>query len=115
MGADRFTVVTMTNDQRLRFDAPGVSRQTTVLFHFINCPRCIWVMAFGVSLSLLVGTSVAQSANSASAPSRAGQAGESLGSPDFKPAPDRPVGWRGDWTGRFPGATPPMEWSRRAK
>ena len=28
---------------------------------------------------------------------------------------ERPVGWRGDWTGRFPGATPPMEWSRRVK
>jgi len=36
-----------------------------------------------------------------------------LGSADFKPSLDRPVGWRGDWTGRFPGATPPMTWSRR--
>ena len=38
-----------------------------------------------------------------------------LGSPDFQPSPDRPVGWRGDWTGRFPGATPPVQWSRRVK
>lgn len=38
-----------------------------------------------------------------------------LGSPDFRPSPERPVGWRGDWTGRFPGATPPMQWSRRVK
>src|SRR5436190_3131135 len=36
-----------------------------------------------------------------------------LGSPDFKPSADRPVGWRGDWTGRYPGATPPTTWSRR--
>ena len=41
--------------------------------------------------------------------------GPSLGSPDFKPTPQRPVGWRGDWTGRFPGATPPIQWSRRVK
>ena len=38
-----------------------------------------------------------------------------LGSPDFRPSPTRPVGWRGDWTGRFPGAKPPTEWSRRIK
>jgi outer membrane protein assembly factor BamB len=38
-----------------------------------------------------------------------------LGSEDFKPTPDRPVGWRGDWTGRFPGATPPTTWSRRVR
>lgn len=38
-----------------------------------------------------------------------------LGSPDFRPTADRPVGWRGDWTGRFPGATPPIDWSRRVK
>src|SRR5262245_57465262 len=37
----------------------------------------------------------------------------SLGSPEFKATPERPCGWRGDWTGRFPGATPPTTWSRR--
>src|SRR6185436_16688015 len=36
-----------------------------------------------------------------------------LGSADFKASPDRPVGWRGDWTGKYPGATPPTSWSRR--
>ena len=41
--------------------------------------------------------------------------GPLLGSPDFKPTPQRPLGWRGDWTGRFPGATPPIQWSRRVK
>jgi hypothetical protein len=36
-----------------------------------------------------------------------------LGSPEFKASPDHPCGWRGDWTGRFLGATPPLSWSRR--
>ncbi len=38
-----------------------------------------------------------------------------LGSPGFYPTSERPLGWRGDWTGRFPGATPPTQWSRRVK
>jgi outer membrane protein assembly factor BamB len=42
-------------------------------------------------------------------------AGAQLGSLDFQPSAERPVGWRGDWTGRFPGATPPVEWTRRVK
>jgi len=33
------------------------------------------------------------------------------GHPDFYPSPERPVGWRGDGSGRFPGATPPLEWA----
>jgi outer membrane protein assembly factor BamB len=36
-----------------------------------------------------------------------------LGSPDFYPSPEHPVGWRGDGSGRFPGATPPTVWNRR--
>ena len=36
-----------------------------------------------------------------------------LGSMDFKPTPERPVGWRGDGTGRFLGATPPVTWERK--
>ncbi len=35
-----------------------------------------------------------------------------LGSPDFYPSAAHPVGWRGDGTGHFPGATPPTTWSR---
>ena len=38
-----------------------------------------------------------------------------LGSPDFKVSPEHPIGFRGDWTGRYPGATPPTAWSRVAK
>ena len=28
---------------------------------------------------------------------------------------DHPVGWRGNWTGRFPDANPPTTWSRTSK
>ncbi len=38
-----------------------------------------------------------------------------LGSPNHRPTPEQPTGWRGDWTGRYPAATPPLEWSRRVK
>ncbi len=42
-----------------------------------------------------------------------GEAG--LGSPDFKPSPEHPLGWRGDGTGNYPGATPPTTWGRTSK
>jgi outer membrane protein assembly factor BamB len=32
-----------------------------------------------------------------------------LGSSDFKATPEHPIGWRGDWTGRYPGANPVTE------
>ena len=34
------------------------------------------------------------------------------GSPDFRPSPQQPVGWRGDGSGRYPGANPPVHWGR---
>ena len=40
-------------------------------------------------------------------------AGPPPGSPKFLPTADSPVGWRGDGSGRFPGATPPTSWERR--
>ena len=36
-----------------------------------------------------------------------------LGSPDFMPSVTRPFGFRGDGSGRFPGATPPLAWSEK--
>src|SRR6185295_14464837 len=36
-----------------------------------------------------------------------------MGAADYRPSAERPMGWRGDGTGRFPGATPPITWSRR--
>lgn len=41
--------------------------------------------------------------------------GADVGAADFMPSPEHPVGWRGDGTGRYPGATPPLEWYRRLK
>lgn len=38
-----------------------------------------------------------------------------LGSADFVPTPDRPMGWRGDGNGRFPAADPPLAWGRLSK
>lgn len=36
-----------------------------------------------------------------------------LGSSDYKPSPERPIGWRGDGTGRFLGANPATTWERK--
>jgi len=38
--------------------------------------------------------------------------GTELGSTKYKVSPDQPLGWRGDGSGRFPGATPPLTWER---
>jgi outer membrane protein assembly factor BamB len=35
-----------------------------------------------------------------------------MGSPDFYPSSEHPVGWRGDGTGCYPNASPPIMWSR---
>jgi hypothetical protein len=43
--------------------------------------------------------------------SAAGAADPLIGSAEFVPSRDRPFGWRGDGSGRFPGATPPTKWS----
>ena len=37
-----------------------------------------------------------------------------LGSPDLLPTPDRPIGWRGDGSGRYPAATPTIAFERTA-
>ncbi len=39
----------------------------------------------------------------------------SLGSTDFRPTSEQPVGWRGDGSGKYPGATPPLRWGRSLK
>src|SRR4051812_49182799 len=36
-----------------------------------------------------------------------------LGSTRSVPSSDHPIGWRGDGTGRYPGATPPTSWERQ--
>ncbi len=41
------------------------------------------------------------------------QDGPVVGSAEFAASPARPMGWRGDGTGTYPGAHPPMVWSRK--
>ena len=38
-----------------------------------------------------------------------------MGSLSYMPSGERPVGWRGDGTGRFPAADPPTHWGRTVK
>ena len=59
-------------------------------------------------------TALGQQAAAPEIPTLSAQ-GLPLGAPGFCPTPDQPVGWRGDWTGRFSGATPPTQWSRRVR
>jgi outer membrane protein assembly factor BamB len=65
-----------------------------------------WSLALATSLLLALGASAAQDG-----PPK-GNDKVPLGSPDFYPSPAHPVGWRGDGTGHFPGATPPTTWTR---
>src|SRR6185295_4549005 len=37
------------------------------------------------------------------------------GAADFMPSVDRPIGFRGDGSGHYPGATPPTTWTRNEK
>lgn len=41
----------------------------------------------------------------------AAPAADPLGAAGSVPSPEHPFGWRGDGTGRFPGATPPLHWA----
>ncbi len=38
-----------------------------------------------------------------------------LGSPDYYPTAANPIGWRGDGSGQYPGATPPTAWGQQLK
>jgi outer membrane protein assembly factor BamB len=80
--------------------------------------RASRAIVFSVMLAVLAlndEASLGQAAGPPPAISGPASAGPPLGSLDFKPSRGRPLGWRGDWTGRFPGANPPKEWGRRIK
>ena len=64
---------------------------------------------------LVVSAATGEERRPGKAPAAPLASGPLLGSRDFQPTPRRPMGWRGDWTGRFLGATPPTTWSRRVK
>src|SRR6266567_457267 len=36
-----------------------------------------------------------------------------MGSADFRPSVEHPVGWRGDGSGQYPSADPPTKWSAK--
>lgn len=61
-----------------------------------------------LTFSFLVGILTVQAIAGDAAPS--GNDKAPLGSPQFYPSPERPIGWRGDWTGRYPAANPVTEW-----
>ncbi|MBV8879784.1 MAG: PQQ-binding-like beta-propeller repeat protein [Planctomycetaceae bacterium] len=63
-------------------------------------------MKFPIAILALILLGTAAPAETPTAPAP-------LGSPKFVPTIDAPVGWRGDGTGRYPGATPPTKWERR--
>ncbi len=60
-------------------------------------------MSTGLALSVLM----------CGLPAAAGEA--LLGSPDFRLSPEQSIGWRGDGSGKYPAATPPLRWERAAK
>src|ERR1700754_3057335 len=57
------------------------------------------------AMACLVGLAALACATSAEGQS------PSLGAADFRPSPEHPMGWRGDGSGRFPGADPVTAWS----
>lgn len=61
-------------------------------------------MRSAVLLVLLVGSIAPAGAGEGAKPAL-------LGASDFSPSTEQPFGWRGDGTGRFPAATPVLEWS----
>jgi hypothetical protein len=60
------------------------------------------------AFAVLVLACLAYSAVTAQEPGKA-----TLGSTEFYPSPERPIGWRGDGSGRYPAASPPTSWERK--
>ena len=71
-------------------------------------------LALLMCIGLRVAAEDVESAGRKDAQGNPGRDGDKtpLGSPEFRPAPDRPVGWRGDGNGKYPAATPPIHWGR---
>lgn len=62
------------------------------------------LVACGLSAAMARGVPAADKAPKAATP---------LGSADFRPSADRPVGWRGDGSGCYAAATPVTKWSAK--
>ncbi len=65
------------------------------------------------ALAALALALLAVPAGAADSPGRAGAT--ALGSPGYTATPDHPLGWRGDGSGSYPAASPPLEWYRKPK
>ncbi|HZZ70785.1 MAG TPA: PQQ-binding-like beta-propeller repeat protein [Pirellulales bacterium] len=63
-----------------------------------------WIRGGG--FALVLGGLLLSAARAEDAPQPA-----EYGAADFRPSPQRPFGWRGDGSGRFSAATPPLHWS----
>ena len=67
---------------------------------------CTRAIALATALAVPAGVGAA-----AESVDRGGDAAAAkLGHPDFHPSPSQPVGFRGDWTGHYPAASPPLSW-----
>ncbi len=73
------------------------------------------LLALGSSPGESVGRQDRTKADPSRGTSARGTSTALTGSPQFFPSPEHPLGWRGDGSGRFPGATPPTVWGRWAK
>lgn len=75
----------------------------------------LWVLGIGICCALLPWCTWAETARVPQKAETKGGASDQLGAPGFLPSPECPIGWRGDGSGRYPGATPPKEWYFRLK
>jgi outer membrane protein assembly factor BamB len=62
---------------------------------------------------LVAGELVGAAGQSLAAGGNAPKAAPPLGRADYRPSADRPVGWRGDGSGRYPSADPVTRWSAK--
>ncbi|MCY3023450.1 MAG: hypothetical protein NTW87_31095, partial [Planctomycetota bacterium] len=70
-------------------------------------------MERGFALTLFCGASIAAAGLLCAAEQGAPPTAPApLGSADCQPSPERPIGWRGDGSGRYIGATPPVTFER---
>jgi outer membrane protein assembly factor BamB len=66
-------------------------------------------------IALIMAGFVAATERALLAADAAPQSGPLLGSQEFRPSSERPAGWRGDGSGRYPSAVPVTRWSAKEK
>jgi hypothetical protein len=73
---------------------------------FSRSSRTIFFLAPIALLLLAYSANIFGASKSSAAPA--------LGATDFRPSPAQPIGWRGDGSGRYPGAVGPVAWERKS-